>query len=788
MIKNILKITFRYVIKDKMFFMINITGLSIGIAVCLLLISWNIYELSFEEIHKNRNDLYKIITKSVFPSAKISHSGQTPMLLADYMRKNIPEVKNAAIYWRRIWELKKGDKQFKVKGVLTEPDFLKMFSFPFLRGSPEALLSEPGSIAISESLSRKLFGDKESLGKRLTEIGYGAGDFIIKGVFQDLPSNSHMKFEFIAPFDLKNGGYGFSFNKWDLNDFETYVLLRKNSSQKHFNAKIKGIYKKHLPDTVKELYSLNIKNIHLNDDVWSHNRGSRTNVFVFSIIAFLIFLLACINYTNLTIAKGAARKKEVGIMKVVGANMESLLFKFLTESAVFSFISILFGVFLAYLFQPLTNRLTGSPFQLHITDKTNLIIIILIFILTVLVAGLYPSLHLSSLKPITMLKESIIPKKKLFSFRKIMVIFQFSVFILLTICFISIYKQMVFVLNQNPGFDKDRVMQIEATSDLVKDWRTFRTELLKSPDINSFTWSNTVPGKNESVTNDWDWEGKEGNNKIKISIVGVYDDFIETFGMKIKKGLFYSREFPSDLKNGIVINEEAAKIMGFKDPVGKIIKIGNINLPYSRKIIGVVKNYHFSSLRDKIGPMVMVFRFGLDTLFIRINNQKIQPVISHVQKVFKKFAPNDTLNYTFMNEGLSRLYSNEQKLIDSLKYFTILAIFISALGLYGIAVYNANQRTKEIAIRKINGAGISDIVYLLIKDSLKWVVLANIVAFPLAFWIITLWLQNFAYKSNITILSFLIASGGAFAISLLVILNQAIKASRTDPVNSLRNE
>jgi len=786
MLKNNLKITLRHVIKDKMFSVINIAGLAIGIAACLLLISWIKYELSFDKFHENRHNLYKIITKNVFSSGEISHFGQTPMLLAEHLRENIPEVKDAAIYWRRPWQLKRGEKQFMIRGVLTESNFLNMFTFPFTRGSPENLLSEPRSIAISESLAKKLFGDEDPIGKRVSEIMYRAGDFTVKGVFKDVPSNSHMEFDFLGPFKLQYGGYGTSFNKWDLSDFETYVQLKKTASQREFDAKIKGIIKKQLPNTIEALYSLNVTNIHLNQDFWSPRQGSKINVFIFSTVAFLIFLLACINYINLTIAKEAGRRKEVGIMKVVGADKKSLLFKFIIESSVFSFFSIISGIFLAYLFLPLMQQLTGAMVLIDLTEGYTLAMVVFIFLLTILVAGLYPALHLSSQKPVTMLNEKIISKISGFSVRKGLVLFQFSVFIFLIVGFMFIFNQLTFIVNQDLGFDKDQVMHISLTSDVGRNWRTFRTELLKNPDIKSFTFTNTIPGHNESTTKDWDWEGKQGEEKIKISIVGVFDDFIKTFGMKMKQGRFFSREFPSELRRDVVINEEAARVMGFDDPIGKTIKLGNVNR--SGKIIGVVQDYHFSSLREKIGPMAMAFGFGLDTLYIRINNQNIQSVISYVEGIFNKIAPQDTLKYTFMDEELSKLYTNEQRLIDTLKYFTILAIFISALGLYGLALYTANQRTKEIGIRKVNGARISDIVFLLTRDSLRWVVLANIIAWPLAFWAVNQWLQNFAYRINITVWPFIIAGIAAFIISLLVILYQTIRAARANPVDSLRYE
>ncbi|MFO7891193.1 MAG: ABC transporter permease [bacterium] len=785
MFKNNLKIAVRNLIKDKVFSVINIVGLALGIAASLLLLSWIRYELSFDTFHKKGENLYKVVTKYEYPNGKIRHFTQTPMPLAEYLRQTVPEVEDATIFWRRYWELQKNEKQFSIQGILTEQNFINMFTFPFVKGSKENLLSEPRSIAISQSLAQKLFGNEDPIGKTVTEIKRGAGDFTVAGVFEEVPVNSHMKFDYIAPFKLEFGGYNTDFNKWVQSDFETYALLKKGTSKSEFDTKIQGIIQEHLPESIRELYSVKVKDIHLNPDVWSLKQGSRSNIYIFSSVAFLVFLLACVNYINLTIARETRRRKEVGIMKVLGSDQKSLFVKFITETSLFFLFSISLSILLTYLFLPLMKRLTGSALTINLTDASTLGLIAFIFLITILVAGLYPSLHLSSLKPVTMLKQKITTKRSRFSGRKGLVLFQFSVFILLIIGLLFIYKQMNFIVNRDLGFDKDKVMRIGIPSGVsMRNWQSFRTEILQNPDIQAFTSTNSIPGRVETSTSSWDWEGKTGEDKIRLSIVGVFDDFIKTFGMKMKQGHFFSREFPSELEQGYVINEEAARVMGLEDPIGKNMQIGS----GSGKIIGVIENYHFSSLREKIGPMAMLFGYGLDNCFIRINTGNIQSVVSHVEKVSNKFGPDDSFWYSFMDEELARLYTTEQQLVDTLKYFTILAIVIASLGLYGLALYNANQRTKEIAVRKVTGARILDIVYLLTRDSLQWVILANLIAWPLAFLGVRQWLQNFAYHTKLSVWPFITAALAAFLISLLIILYQTVKAARTNPVESLRYE
>jgi len=785
MIINDLRMAWRQLGKGKVFSVITILGLAVGIATSLLLLSWIKHELSFDKFHHRQKDLYKVVTRYRYPGGEISHSTQTPMPLAGYLREHIPEVENATIYWRRPWQLKRGARQFMADAILTEQSFLDMFTFPFVSGSPEALLTDPRSVAISETLARKLFGDKNPLGEKIEEILYGAGLFTVRGVFADVPANSHMVFDILAPFDLGYGGYGQEFDPWDLSDFETYALLRKGTLQRDFDAKVKGVIRRHLPDSIEDLYSVQLGQIHLNPDIWSKKRGNITNVYIFSTVAFLIFLLAAINYINLTVARESGRRREVGIMKVVGAGRGSLFGKFILESMVYFLIATGLALGLAALFLPRFQQLTGTPVSIGLNQGVTQAMILGILLLTTLTAGVYPALHLSSVKALSMIKDRKEKYKERFSVRKMLVLFQFTVFIALIVGLIVIYQQTIFMIQRDTGFNREQVVRIQASAAIWKDWRTFRTELLKNPDIRSFTITNTIPGQNESTTNHWSWEGKADTEVSQLSIVGAYEGFLETFGVRMKQGRFFSPQFPSELREGVVINEQAAGTMGFEDPIGKYMQVGN---DPERKVIGVIEDYHFNSLREKIGPLVLIYGWGLDNIFIRINPRDVRGVLSHVEGVFHRLAPQDDFVYSFLDQEVARLYTDEQRLVKVLGHFTLLAILISALGLYGLVLFSAARRTKEIGIRKVNGAGIYAIVSLLTRDSLRWVLWANIIAWPLGFWVIRRWLQNFAYRIDLTVWPFLAAGLGALGISLLVILYQTLKAARAHPVDSLRYE
>ncbi len=786
MIKTYLKMAFRNIRKNGVFSFINILGLGIGLAACLVLLTWVIHEMSYDKFHDNADRLYKIITKNIYPNGDVTHFGQTPYPLPEELRVKYPEVENATIYWRRPWQLKYKEKSFVETGVLTEPNFFEMFSFPLVKGDYQKAMKNLKGVLISESLAEKLFGDEDPMGKSIVEGFYGVGDLTVEGVFKDIPENSHIQFEFIAPFKLSHGGYGNQFKPWGLSDFETYVLLKKGVSQQAFDAKIKMIIKNYMPEEVEELYSLNIRDIYLNDDIWSPKQGSRSNVYVFSITAFLILLIACFNYVNLSVARGSERMNEVGVRKVNGATRRMLSIQFFTESFIFTGFALLLGVFLTYLAMPEFAALTGASINFSPLEVNTLIVLLSVFLVTSLLAGLYPALYLSSFKPVSILKNKLLRTPGQFGFRKLLVIFQFSISILLIIGLLVIKDQLHFIYNKDLGFDKRNLVCFDLTPAIGRNWKTIKTELLKHPEIRETTFSNTTPGYNESSTNTWSWEGHSESSGVSLNIVGAFDGMLETFGLKMEKGRFFSDEFPGDYKNGFVINEEAANIMGFEDPIGKTMKVGNAER--EGKVIGVVKNYHYNTLNEKIGPMVFVYRFGLDTMFIKLNTGDTQRGLAIVKETIGEIVPGEEISYSFVDDKINALYVDEANLEELIEFFALLAVFVSSLGLYGLALFTASRRRKEIGIRKVNGAGNGDIIFLLVRDSVKWVVTANIIAWPLAYYFLSNWISGFAYRTNLGLINFLWAAVIALMVAVVTVSYHALKAARSNPVKSLRYE
>lgn len=786
MFKNYIKTILRLLTRNKVFSLINIIGLAVGIATCMMLFIWIDYEMSYDRFHEKTDRIYKVVTKYVYPSGEISHFSQTPMVLADALKTGFPEVEDSTIYWRRPWYMKYKNEMYNVDGILTSPAFFNIFSIPLVKGDSSSLLKDPKSVLISEKLASRIFGADDPVGQKITEMNYMAGDFTVSGVFKGFPLNSHMEFDFISPFKLQHGGYGTDFNVWDLSDFETYVLLKNGASNLEFDKKIKNLIKKNLPDSVEELYTVGLTDIHLNKDIWSRKQGSITNIRIFSTVAILILLLACINYVNLAMAKGIERGREIGIRKISGAGRISIALRFLSESIFFTVISAGLALLIIEIISPVFTRLSGTPFTINYGSSTIPIILASVLVFTSLLSGLYPALYLSGQKPVSTLSGIFIFKSGKTTLRKFLLVFQFAISVLLISSLLIIQDQLSYIFKKDLGFNKDQVLICDITPRLAVNWRTFRTELLKSPEIKSMTFSNTIPGKNESTTNDWEWEGKQNSDKSQLSIVGVYNDFIETFGMEVEEGRFFSDKHISELHEGIVVNREAVKVMGLTEPIGKSMKIGNAKR--EGKIIGVVKDYHFSSLKEKIGPMVFLYGFGLDELMIKINSADLPRTMKYIESTFRKIAPGDPFKYSFLDDEINSIYTDENRLSELLKSFTLLAIFISCIGLYGISMHTVFKRMKEIGIRKVNGAKQGDILSLVLRDSLKWVLVANLLAWPLAYYFMSAWLKGFAYRINISIIPFLYAGLIALLLALFTVLYHSLKVSRLNPVDTLRYE
>ncbi|MBN2135242.1 MAG: ABC transporter permease [Acidobacteria bacterium] len=756
-------------------------------AVCIIILLWVRDEISYDKFHDNSDSLYMVCEKTLLPSGDIEYYGQTPMLLSQALRDDYPEVKTASIYWRRMLLFKRpGGQAFTEKGCLVEPQFLEMFSIEFVKGVSKSVGSDLRAIAISEKMADKYFGNEDPIGKSLQVTAYPEeiGDFKVVAVFR-YPQNSCMQFDFIAPFVLKYGGYGEKFDKWDLDDFDTFVQLNDGVTQLEFERTIAGLKKKHIPEAREDFFLIPVSNIHLDSRIWSPDAGSMKDVYIFSTLAILVLIIACINYINLTNAQAFTRMKEIGIRKVAGAGTKDIMKQFFIESLLTSLLALFIGIILVIISLPYFSEIAGKDLKLFSASSYSMPVeILLLALFAAALSGLYPAYYISSFNIQDVIKGKISVGSNRAFLRKALVLFQFAASVFLIIGTLVISSQVDYLNNRDLGFHKENVIILNPTAGIVKNWVTFWTEMQRYPGIENITVSNTIPGMNESTTDNIDWEGRTGEAKTTISIVGVYWNFTDTLGMKMKEGRFFDQTIQTDITESFVLNESAVKAFGLSDPIGKWFKV----LDRRGKIIGVVKDYNHRNLKDSIDPMVFYFGYGLDTVLLRYKEGNLENTVSFLEGTYKKLAPDDTFSYKFLDDSLKKEYRAEQQMGSLFRYFAMFAVLISCMGLFGLTLYAMQRKTKEIGIRKVNGATVGNLLRYLLKESTIWVLLANIIAWPLAHIALTGWLENFAYRVSINPLYFVFASVLVYIISVLVTIYQTYKAASLNPIKALRYE
>jgi putative ABC transport system permease protein len=782
MFKNYLKIAFRNIIRHKGHSFINIAGLAIGMAVCILILLWIQHELSYDKFHEKADNIYRVIQE---------RSPVTPTPLAPTLKKEIPEVIQATRYrWVGNPLIKYGEKSFSDdKLFLVDPSFFDIFSFKFLKGDPGAALKNPFSAVLTEKTAQKYFGDEDPIGKSILVDNR----LLVKvtGVIENVPENSHIQFDLLGPFEFIRNLWGADINNWRWVSHRAYVLLQKNCRLPEVTGKINDMIKKYMPDTNAKFYLQPITRIHLHTEFDERERGSIAYVYIFSAAALLILLIACINFMNLATARGAARAKEVGVRKIVGAQKKDLIKQFYGESILSSIIALIIAVTLVELALPTFNALTSKHLSL---DFSGNIFILSGFIFIALFAGLvsasYPSLFLSSFKPANVLRGASptgpgAPSR----LRKILVVTQFTLSIFLIISTAVVYRQLSYIKNQELGYEKDHIISMRVTGDLLKHLSAARNELLQNPNILAVTLTNTLPCRRETTHTKVNWEGKNPQEEIRVEVLKVDYNFLKTFDIPMVEGRFLSREHPTDVREGFVVNETAVKTMGFEDesPIGKRFELTG----RKGKIIGVVKDFHSRSLHYKIAPLVIqhiAVDGDYDTLSFRLKAENFSSTLSFLEGVWKKYAPDYTFAFSFFDEEIDELYKSEQRMGNVFNYFTFLAIFISCLGLLGLVSFTAQQKTKEIGIRKVLGSTVPGIVLLFSRQFLIWVLAANIIAWPLGYYFMNKWLQNFAYRTGIGIDVFIISGAIALIIALLTVSYQSVKAATANPVDALRYE
>ena len=793
MVKNYLKIAIRNIKKHKGYSFINISGLAVGMACCILILLWVKDEMSFDQFHENADVIYRVTEHQYNSSGDYFPVAVTPWPLAEALKNDFPEVVESSrlrILSGRLISYKE-KKIYERDFVAADPSFLNMFSFPLKKGDLSTALTEPNTILITQQAATRYFGKEDPIGKILTYNN--RYDFKVVGVLENTPHNSHIQFDFLVPFESTLREFGWT-DSWWTNNYTTYIQLADNTSIQHISDKVSDYLKKMNERTRTKLILQPLTDIHLRSDyaidLYGHTENTAIYVYAFSVIALFVLLIACINFMNLSTARSEKRSKEVGLRKVVGANRLNIIAQFYGESLFMTLISFLAAILLVYLLLPAFNNVSGKLLSLDsLKDPVFLLGLFGIMLMTGLISGSYPALVQSSFRPVDSikgigLKHSSKSGKSLF--RRTLVVTQFALSILLIIGTLIVYKQINYMLSKELGYEKESMIYFIKRANVRTQYDVFKSELLREPNITGITTSSDVPTYTVHSTTAFSWEGKDPETSFLIHQFSVDFDYIKTFDMNIIAGRDFSKEFPVDASTkSFIVNETAVKTMGLKDPVGsKFTLYSN-----SGQIVGVVEDFHFKSLQKEIEPLVMRIESQRDSyVFVKFRSEQTQEAIASVQRVYNSFNPDFPLEFTFLDEAVERLYDSEQKTKTIFNYFTLIAVIISCLGLYGLAAYMAQQKTKEIGIRKVLGASILNIVTNLSKEFILLVCVANAIAWPLAYLAMNKWLHSFAYRITIDPLIFIYAGLVSTLLGLMTVSYHTVKSATANPVDSLRYE
>jgi putative ABC transport system permease protein len=789
MFKNYLKVAIRNLQRNKIFSLINIIGLALGMACSLLILLWVQDEKSKDGFHSNKARLFTIYERQYF-DGKIEAGYYTPGLLGQEMKKVLPEVQYATDYNtddRLTFQF--GNKIIKEGGDYASEDFFKIFSFPLIQGNQANALNTPVAIAISKKMAKEFFGSPEAaIGKTIR--CENRKNLSVSAVFDDMPDHSTIKGDFILnwQFFLDDNSWA---KEWGNNGPHTTLMLRADADPAKMRIKIRKFldaYNKEQGAGFRiELGMQRFDESYLHSDFKNGEiSGGRIEyVRLFSIVAIFIMLIACINFMNLTTARSVKRAREIGVRKVVGAGRAGLQRQFIGEAILLALIAVLVSLLLVILLLPIFNNLTRKNIGLPFSSVDFWTELITLAILTGLISGSYPAFFLSAFNPVKVLKGSLKFSYGATLFRKGLVIFQFVLSILLIIGTLLISKQIKYIQTKNLGYEKENLINIPLEGDLANHYKLFKEEALKMSGIRSVTLMSGSPTELDNGTGGVEWDGKDPNSKPMFTQAAIGYDFAKTLTLKMEKGRDFSKDFASD-SVGYLINQSALSKIGYKDPVGKPLTF------WGKKgtIVGVLKDFHFSSLHKPIAPLVL--RFGEEYKFgnalLRIEAGKTKQAVSGLERLCKMLNPKFPFSYSFSDEDYQKLYTSEQVIGMLSNYFAFLAIFISCLGLLGLAIFTAEQRTKEMGIRKVLGASIISLFSLLSKEFLVLVLMALVIASPLAWFAMDKWLQDYAF--HIPISGWVFAEAGflAILIALLTVSFQAIKTAIANPVKSLRTE
>ncbi|HZY38459.1 MAG TPA: ABC transporter permease [Mucilaginibacter sp.] len=789
MIKNYLKTAWRNLWKNKFFSAINILGLALGMACSILILLWVQNELSIDSFHINGSRLYQVYERQYYDN-RIEGQYSTPGVLANEMKKVIPEVQYATNFgYNNQATFRVGSKILKLEGTSADSDFFKMFSYPLLEGSAQTALNSPGSIAISRKMAEAFFGSPHAaIGKTIQYENKKY--FNITAVFENLPENTSEKFDYLLNWDnfLKENSWA---KLWGNNGPRAYVMLRADANAALVDKKITQFLDKYNKEQSaafrEELGLQKFGDVYLHAD-FDNGRpaGGRIEyVNLFSIVAVFILLIACINFMNLTTAGSVKRSKEIGVRKVVGAVRSVLIRQFIGEAVLLTFVAVIISIILVVILLPVFNSITEKQISYPLNHIDFWLWLTALTFITGFLSGSYPALFLSSFNPVKVLKSVLKPSTGSAWFRKGLVVFQFVLSVILIVCTIIISKQVNFIQTKNLGYDRENLIYIPLEGDLTAKYGVFKVEALNMPGIQSITRITNTPTNFGSSTGGVKWDGKDPNLNIEFTQVSVGYDFVSALKLKMASGRDYSRDFATDSLD-YMINETALKRIGYADPVGKpLVMWGK-----KGKIVGVLKDFHFNSLHDSIEPLIVRLReneqFG--NILVRTKPGQTKQALAGLKTLCREMNPNFPFTYTFSDEEYKKLYNSELIIGKLSNGFAALAILISCLGLLGLVIFTAEQRVKEVSIRKVLGASVSSLFTLLSSEFLILVFISLLIASPIAWYAMNKWLQNYAYHTKIQWWVFVFAGLIAIVITLVTVSFQAVKAAMINPVKSLRSE
>ncbi|SEN45990.1 ABC-type antimicrobial peptide transport system, permease component [Chitinophaga rupis] len=792
MIRNFFKVAYRNLVRNKGFSAINITGLAVGMAAAILIFMWIYDEQSYDGFHQKKDRIYEVWNR-VALQGKVTCWNTVSAPTARALEKDLPEIERtvrADSYGNLLFSV--GEKKIVKSGMVVDTGFLQMFSFPMLKGNPLTALNDVHSVVLTETTAKSLFGNEDAIGKIIRIEN--KDNYTVTGVVKDPPTNTRFQFDYLLPWSYIKYGEGQDYG-WNDNSTPTYVLLKPNVTPAVINRKVKDL-RQHYSDDAKamkwELFIYPLERWRLYSSFTNgmeDNGGRSTFVKIFSIIAGLILLIACINFMNLSTARSEKRAKEVGIRKVVGAQKSTLIGQFIGESVFIAFLAGMVAIIIVLISLPAYNQLTDKKLSLNYGNIYTWMAFIGFILFTGLLAGSFPAFFLSSFQPVKVLKGTFKKANALVTPRKVLVVLQFTSAIVLIICTIIVKQQIDYARNRETGYNKDNLVYMFMTGTIPKNYTLIKNELLESGVARSITKTNSP--LTERWSNGWgqDWEGKDPNDKT------TFDRYLSDEGLGVTAGLQFVqgrdldlKKFPTD-STGLIINESALKVMKFKDPIGKVVSDLGINW----HIVGVIKDFILTSPYEPTRPILICGAksnfMTFQVIQIKLNgNNSTAKNLAKAETIFRKYNPEYPFEYKFVDDAYAQKFDNEKRQGTLAALFAGLTIFISCLGLFGLAAYMAENRIREIGVRKVLGASITGITTLLSKDFVKLVIISFIIAAPLSYWCMDKWLQSYEYRVSIQWWVFALACCLSVAIAILTVSYQAIRAAMANPVESLRKE